>query len=119
MAHYPLPHKKFETANLKAPTHDKIESNTNNSKFFDMKENIVEKGENAGFQNIVGKGENAAFQHFLHFPQYFQKLVFRGVVKSRDCVVRVKPNENSPNYRSIEFILLNTLLLLHHDIQKV
>ena len=24
-------------------------------------------------ENIVGKGENAGYQHFLPFPQYFQK----------------------------------------------
>ena len=24
-------------------------------------------------ENIVGKGENAGYQHFLLFPQYFQK----------------------------------------------
>ena len=46
------------------------------------------KGENAGYQtkkseknefvsrwveNIVGKGENAGYQHFLLFPRCFQK----------------------------------------------
>ena len=24
-------------------------------------------------ENILGKGENAGYQHFLLFPQYFQK----------------------------------------------
>ena len=24
-------------------------------------------------ENIVGKGENAGYQHFLHFPQCFEK----------------------------------------------
>ena len=40
-------------------------------------------------ENIVGKGENAGYQHFLLFSQYFQKasLILR-VVKSRDCVVQ-------------------------------
>ena len=28
-------------------------------------------------ENIVGKGENAGYQHFLLFPQYFQKLIVR------------------------------------------
>ena len=39
-------------------------------------------------ENIVGKGENAGYHHFLLFPQNFQKasLILR-VVKSRDCVV--------------------------------
>ena len=39
-------------------------------------------------ENIVGKGENAGYQHFLLFPQYFQKASFSRVVKSRDCVVK-------------------------------
>ena len=43
----------------------------------DREENIVEKGENAGYQhdreeNIVEKGENAGDQHFLLFPLCFQ-----------------------------------------------
>ena len=29
-------------------------------------------------ENIVGKGENAGFQHFLLFPQYFQGLLCKG-----------------------------------------
>ena len=29
-------------------------------------------------ENIVGKGENAGYQHFLLFPQCFQKAFFRG-----------------------------------------
>ena len=33
-------------------------------------------------ENIVGKGENAGYQHFLLFPQCFLR-----VVKGRDCVV--------------------------------
>ena len=32
-------------------------------------------------ENIVGKGENAGFQHFLFFPQYFQKASFLGLLK--------------------------------------
>ena len=39
-------------------------------------------------ENILGKGENAGYQHFLLFPQCFQKASFLGVVKSRDCVVK-------------------------------
>ena len=31
-------------------------------------------------ENIVGKGENAGYQHFLLFPSTFSK------VKSRDCL---------------------------------
>ena len=29
-------------------------------------------------ENIVGKGENAGYQHFLLFPQCFQRLLFQG-----------------------------------------
>ena len=39
-------------------------------------------------ENMVGKGENAGFQHFLLFPQCFQKASFLGVVKNPDCVVK-------------------------------
>ena len=39
-------------------------------------------------ENIVGKGENAGYQHFLLFPQCFLRGLFLRVVKSRDCVVK-------------------------------
>ena len=29
-------------------------------------------------ENIVGKGENAGYQHFLLFPQYFQRDLVQG-----------------------------------------
>ena len=32
-------------------------------------------------ENIVGKGENAGYQHFLLFPQCFQKASFSGLLK--------------------------------------
>ena len=32
-------------------------------------------------ENIVGKGENAGYQHFLLFPQCFLKLSFSGMLK--------------------------------------
>ena len=31
------------------------------------------------FENIVGKGENAGYQHFLLFPQYFLPLPIQGL----------------------------------------
>ena len=37
-------------------------------------------------ENIVGKGENAGYQHFLLFSTMFSKGFFPWVVKSRDCV---------------------------------
>ena len=36
-----------------------------------------------GVQNIVGKGENAGYQHFLLFPQCFQKAPLSGSIKVR------------------------------------
>ena len=38
-------------------------------------------------ENIVGKGEHAGYQHFLLFPQCFQKLSFPVVLKSWNYVV--------------------------------
>ena len=35
-------------------------------------------------ENMVGKGENAGYQHFLLFPPCFQFFY----LKSRDCVVK-------------------------------
>ena len=32
-------------------------------------------------ENIVAKGENAGYQHFLLFPQSFHKANFRGSLK--------------------------------------
>ena len=40
-------------------------------------------------ENIVGKGENAGYQHFLLFPQCFQKAFFSGLLKvGDDCLVK-------------------------------
>ena len=39
-----------------------------------------------GVENIVGKGENAGYQNFS-FSNNFLKSLSLGVVKSRDCVV--------------------------------
>ena len=40
-------------------------------------------------ENIVGKGENAGYQHFLLFPQCFSKAFFCRGVKNRDCVLKI------------------------------
>ena len=39
-------------------------------------------------ENIVGKGENAGYQHFLLFLQSFQKffVFLLEVVESQDCL---------------------------------
>ena len=41
-------------------------------------------------ENIVGKGENAGYQHFLLFPQCFQNVFFGGLWTSRILWERVK-----------------------------
>ena len=43
--------------------------------------------------NIVGKGENAGYQHFLPFSQCFFKGFFHMVVKSRGCVVELEDQQ--------------------------
>ena len=49
--------------------------------FMDNKIHVAEKSKFVFGQveNIVGKGENAGYQHFLLFPQCFQNLQFQGV----------------------------------------
>ena len=37
-------------------------------------------------ENIVRKGENAGYQHFLLFPRCFQRTSYNEVVKSRNYV---------------------------------
>ena len=72
----PLLNDKFlDWSKLKAFADDKINS-TDKQKFF-----------LALVENIVRKGENAGYQHFLLIPQCFQKFSFFRVIKSRDCVV--------------------------------
>ena len=38
-------------------------------------------------ENIVGKGENAGYQYFSSFHNVFKSFFFR-VIKSQDCVVK-------------------------------
>ena len=45
-------------------------------------------------ENIVGKGENAGYQHFLLFPQCFQKAYFLRLFKVGIVWERVKALEN-------------------------
>ena len=51
--------------------------------FTDDKINVNEKLKfvTGKVENLVRKGENAGYQHFLLFPQCFQKLSFSGLVK--------------------------------------
>ena len=65
-----LPHNKIlDWSNLKAFADDKINV-TEKMKF------LLERVE-----NIVRKGENAGYQHFLLFPQCFQKVSYTGSLK--------------------------------------
>ena len=41
-------------------------------------------------ENIVGKGENAGYQHFLLFPQFFQKASLSECKKSGLCSKELK-----------------------------
>ena len=53
--------------------------------FADNKSNVIQnlKFVLGRVENIVGKGENAGYQHFVLFPQCFQKLSFSGSLKVR------------------------------------
>ena len=51
--------------------------------FADNKINVTEKLKfvSERVENIVGKGENAGYQHFFLFPQCFQKAFYTGSLK--------------------------------------
>ena len=59
----------LDLSKLKAFTDDKVNVNENLKTVFGRVE------------NIVGKGENAGYQHFLLFPQCFQKASFSRSLK--------------------------------------
>ena len=46
-------------------------------------------------ENIMGKGENAGYQHFLLFPIMLSKGSFLRVVNSHDYVVKSDMNFNT------------------------
>ena len=54
-------------------------------------------------ENIVGKGENAGYQHFLLFPLCFLMLSVSGSLKLGDCVVKsLRYTEASVIYSAAE-----------------
>ena len=57
---------------------DKILDYTKLKAFADDNSTLAEKMISVydRIENIVGKGENAGYQHFLLFPQSFQKAAF-------------------------------------------
>ena len=60
--------------------------------FADIKANLIQMIEFLfkSIENIVGKGENAGNQYFLLFPTMFSKGFFPRVIKSWDCVVKLR-----------------------------
>ena len=63
--------------------HNKISDWSKLKAFADDKLNATEKLKFVlgRVENIVGKGENAGYQHFLLFPQCFQKPSLSGSLK--------------------------------------
>ena len=61
--------KILDCSKLKTSAYDKI--NVNQKLKFDL----------GRVENIVGKGENAGYQHFLLFQQCFQKVPLSGSLK--------------------------------------
>ena len=62
---------------------DKILDQSKLNTFSDDKINLTQKLKLAlrRVENILGKGENAGYQHFLLFPQCFRKLSHSGSLK--------------------------------------
>ena len=46
-------------------------------------------------ENVVEKGENAGYQHFLHFPQRFPKTSVLGEREILDCVLKNLPHSHT------------------------
>ena len=77
LIHNSLPNNKFlDWSKLKGFADDKLNA-TKKLKF------VLGR-----IENIVGKGEIAGYQHFLLFPPCFQEASLFRVVKSWDCVVK-------------------------------
>ena len=74
---------------LKSFPNDKILYVIKFKSFADDKINVAQMMVSVlvGVENIVGKGENAGYQHFLLFLTMFSKGFFLGVGKSQDYVV--------------------------------
>ena len=68
---------------LNSLLNDKILDVTKVKAFIDNKNNVAQMMISIFYrvENIVGKGENAGYQHFLLFPQCFQKASLLGSLK--------------------------------------
>ena len=73
----------LETTCINSLPHNKILDSSKLKAFADDKLNATEKLKFVlgRVENIVGKGENAGYQHFLLFPQCFQKPSLSGSLK--------------------------------------
>ena len=73
--------------NFNSLPNDKIQDWLKLKAFADNKITVIEKLKIVlgRVENIVGKGENAGYQHFLLFPQCFQKTSFPRLLKVRMC----------------------------------
>ena len=87
----------FLTATLNSLPNDKIVDQSKLKAFADSKINVTQKFKFVlgRVENIMGKGENAGYQHFLLIPPafspcptMFSKSFFLRVVKSQDCLVK-------------------------------
>ena len=77
-------HKASSMGSFHSLPSDKILDRLKLKAFTDDKINVTKKKLTfvlGRVENIVGKGENAGYQHFLLFPQCFQKLSFPEVLK--------------------------------------
>ena len=68
---------------------DKIFDDSKSKSFADDKINVTQnlKFVMGRVENIVGKGENAGYKHFLFFLTMFSKAFFFRVVKSQECLL--------------------------------
>ena len=71
---------KAQNFRLVSLPNDKILDWSKLKAYADDKINVTEKLKFVlgSVENIVGKGENAGYQHFLIFPQCFQRLLIEG-----------------------------------------
>ena len=76
-----LPNDKvFDQSEFKAFADDNLVAVQMNELVFD------------GIENIVGKGENAGYQHFLLCPQYFQKASQHIIRRQNFRLVQIETN---------------------------
>ena len=74
-------------------------------------------------ENIVGKGENAGYQHFLLFPQSFPECPSVGSLKDVIAWERVKGTNNSFCIKFLAFVcfhvFVNNTIMCQHFRQEI